>query len=1558
MNSLSQESPVTKCMSVIVLLSFLFTSTVYADTIPRSKAANQCLAAPIMLDDIGIVDEGHYHGEVPNVPDRKIGECLLMASIAKALTGPALSPEQITALIMQTLGRFIETGAFANIDWQHLRADAQGAYYLQVRDTKGAERSVRFTRKEANMHDPNSPYEEIHLGDASLVVQVVPALATPGPEPKKSDIAITMIDKDRGDAKKGTQAIRRKDARVAATGQIVLGDTFKSTELRASAPAVDTADNKTVVQTITIYNLAMQRVLGDMQDFNDGRNIVRKILARLRGLGAERTPVQFLHDNDVLCDFRPLSNDTDAMMPGGIGIDLDIMTMAEELQIRVGNKKLKSKTRDEDMTEPLVHLVAMSILHELGHAAGIEDEREAMQCTLEFFEMLTSDQRDAVIKLLRRSKTIDASNSFAFFLEMATNYELPFKFLGIKAGKMDDRERQTRINAWQEMWISWILFRTKIDDPFNSDGVRKAMLEAKTPAELRSMLFDVMKSSYNKDLDEANIRRMHEDALERGEKIFYVLFGRAFWYPGALIADSKNVNTSVLVDAASQLRQVCDSQDVKQHITDELGKTEELNEEIDRMFDYISSPMDRLMLLVTRPDVRGVKTTRAELLGALHILDNQFEEYFWKAYPLFIKRLREDNKARIIEQKKSAWAMAVYQAHEDELRPGVEKLHEELLKADPAADFAHTVQSVVVRSKYRTEIKPDFGAAARSRLEDQIASLEIAFKTKADQVRTFMTEIRQAIDVAPQTDAANIILGRRISKDIGAYDTAMVMYMVDPFTRDWTGGENPRISELLRDSADKMYISQSEAALEYSSEILIPLPLFIWENQIDYKQLEGTLRSWFGAIYRNITRARDSGFVALAREIVVMNSPEKDKLDGVMSPEEREGKIRAIINENENLIKRAALLAAVIRKAVDSSEELSLAIARYMGKKQEESEDVEYYDALRAVITEDRAGYNPVSVILAEIRSGNDIDEVLSRMVVEGELADDVEHMTQFVAKRREVARNIMIGTTQSLGMTEYLLGYWMLEELFLNKVRADYNLNGEITAKTKEYNKLLALAAGQLVKENPVLESELGAAMFREDSPERDKALLGLVRKFEDISRQSASLLLLADMAIAEKGLVNRYAVDHRGILVESARTSVIARHNAAITAYMQKKECSREEAITRLIDGNNERKKEIENEILSLAKIQVVKDLLPEMDEFKFSQKITGGEKGAAAVGSVNDYISTNNASLRERAVSELLESYKDEIDNYLLANKVERVDALKTILGGESAFNEATDKITRQMARNNVTEILLHYGGIIGEHPGDMTRYLDGYVYDRQDIASTTAAKEVVGRHGFSQLVLDPRYVMGYKGLFKVFNYSYDPSRVDLGPRTEFPSVEEWAQWIGATDIISAYAAERTMGLFNYNPVSFLRPWAPEAAKPNENTGLLAAAIKGTIDALAYNAAGWGDAETMMYLSNQRTRPSPTVEAKPAQETSAGFCLPKDWEFVRFCLSLTNHKMLEYYGIRDERDKIAVMALAEELLDDLRGRKTTEQKIAGLAKARRKMSDNATIRKYFTVTREFLF
>ena len=256
--------------------------------------------------------------------------------------------------------------------------------------------------------------------------------------------------------------------------------------------------------------------------------------------------------------------------------------------------------------------------------------------------------------------------------------------------------------------------------------------------------------------------------------------------------------------------------------------------------------------------------------------------------------------------------------------------------------------------------------------------------------------------------------------------------------------------------------------------------------------------------------------------------------------------------------------------------------------------------------------------------------------------------------------------------------------------------------------------------------------------------------------------------------------------------------------------------------------------------------------------------------------------------------------------------------------------------------------------------MDSYLDRYIYDRRDIGSTTASKEVIGRHGLSALSLDPRYCLNYKGMFKAFNYAYTPSRVDFSrEETEFASTGIWAQWVGATDITSAHDIARTLALFNENPVSFLSPYPAEGAKPAENTGLLASAVKGTIDGLSFNASGWGDAETMMDYTNGRTRPSPRVEAKPAQEGSGGFCLPKDWEFVRFCLSLTNEKKLVYYGISDKSDQENILKFAGEIYQKyLRGKKNVGELLDSLAALQQELGNNELINKYFTPTEGYIY
>ncbi|MFH1753106.1 MAG: hypothetical protein ABH875_02890, partial [Candidatus Omnitrophota bacterium] len=1402
-------------------------------------------------------------------------------------------------------------------------------------------------------YDPNIIKRTINTALERAVVRSAdtqredPATTSTASASQEVKMPITMIDPDKGDARKGTQGARRRSAIVSARGSLKIGRSFKHAEITPiSANAEDYAHNELNVAKALCAH-AVTSVLGTLQNSNRKRNIVNDIFGRLKGLDRASVPIEFLRDNGTLCDSRAISGGAGAQATPGIGIDLDIYRLAEEFGIKVRSGRVSASFRSKDNLEGVSIVLAMSIMYELAMAAGREDAREAMKATLELFELLNNKQRRLAIDILRRSNTIDSGNAFAFFLEIATNKEIPFNYLGIKqtAGK----HREKRIEAWQNLWVNWILWRNDIDEPFDGEAMRKAMLESKNPTELRARLHDVMLTSYDRELDEDNIRRMHKEALEEGQKLFYVLFSRAFWYPSALIANSTNVDPSGLKVLADRLRGINeDRADIDKLIAAGMGDFDEDEligsagepGRVEKLFQYLSSGITRI-----EEAVGSDKITRAKLEGSYYIFQKQFEEYFQKEARQLILDIREANKPRITREKREAAALKVFGEHSRELKPIVDRLRSRAAGMSSREARVLAVQ----QSRYRGQIDSHFYDVA-SKTEKHIDSLERALEAKEKAFNSTLTAMRQGAQIAPQTDAAKILLGRRISKAVGAYETAMILHMIDPFVRDWTGGEEPVIADLIEGGARNMYVTQSSLAHEYASDILIPLPLFIFNNEIDYKDLEGTLRNWFGSIYRNIYRAQDSEFMALAREIAVERSKYGKDLRAAKAGEGREELARDIVKANRFLQVRSAQIASLIKKSVTDSPEVSLALAKYIGEKQATGDDAEHYDALCTVLREDSSEGNLLYEALTRADNGERLDTVLKEMVLQHDLQEGVAAFGETVTTKREPTRNIMIGTTQSLGMSEYLLGYWMLEELFMNKVSDDYHLSGEIRGKKGEYDKLLASSVYKLVEESPVLEQEMGDAAYSDDQAEYDKGLLGLIDKFDDVSEQSAALLILTELAAGEGGHVKKHISKHEKALRKAARKNVIARHRSRIDAYKAKRGCTEKTAIKNIIDNDEHRAIEIENEILSLAKIEVLPDLMERIDKIKF-------RKGS--IGSIESYIEANRAPLTAKAKAELADKYKERVEARVIELGGSRERALIDLLGGREEYEGAIERILLREARQEILRQLLIAREIISAKDKALEDYLEKFIYDRRRIGITTATKEVIGRHGLSSLVLDPRYMSSYKGLFKAFNYAYTPSLVDLGKGTEIESVRNWWQWVGGTDLISAEAVEETMGLFNYNPVSFLRPLGPEAGKPNQNSSLLAAAIKGTIDGLAYNAAGWGDAEVFMDFTNMRTPPSPTVSSKPAQETSAGFCLPKDWEFIRKCLSLTTNDALEYYGFRSEKEKREIKRFVkEEILEDLSGCKTVEEKIAGLARARRKLADNDIIKKYFTVTDDFIF
>jgi hypothetical protein len=200
---------------------------------------------------------------------------------------------------------------------------------------------------------------------------------------------------------------------------------------------------------------------------------------------------------------------------------------------------------------------------------------------------------------------------------------------------------------------------------------------------------------------------------------------------------------------------------------------------------------------------------------------------------------------------------------------------------------------------------------------------------------------------------------------------------------------------------------------------------------------------------------------------------------------------------------------------------------------------------------------------------------------------------------------------------------------------------------------------------------------------------------------------------------------------------------------------------------------------------------------------------------------------------------------------------------------------------------------------------------YLRRYQRLATTTARKEIIARHGLAHLTLAPEHYYQAAGGRKRYHLLYTPSRVDLGKR-ERESVESWSQWVGGADRAAARVGRQIYGLINKNVRSFDSLSEPEVLKTGENASMASHFAFSNALSLMVTAARHGDFEEM---GDQMSRRKDRL-IHPAGEAYGGYCVPKDGLFLEFVLSLGRSEKLHQLGLPTAAHD-GVVALSRHLL-----------------------------------------
>jgi galactokinase/mevalonate kinase-like predicted kinase len=299
-------------------------------------------------------------------------------------------------------------------------------------------------------------------------------------------------------------------------------------------------------------------------------------------------PVEFLEDNDVLMDMAPASTDLEDASGRAVRFDLDL-----------------SAINAPDMENGMIVLSALGQFHEFCHSAGM-DEQMAVIRTFELYDILSAEEKDALDEVLASDK-IDGNNSFRLALKTQRDYKLAKEIEGmdleatleapssilhelgvkiadansikeidliIKSGLFSsskklqekiellaksrdfNKDKESFISAierslrWKEQWALWLIGQKLIDIPYDQQAVADILKEQALSVESadidanRNALQNVVRSTFNNDIEAKNIERVNAKLSEEGILLICGRVSRAFGNQMMLLSNSKSVRDS------------------------------------------------------------------------------------------------------------------------------------------------------------------------------------------------------------------------------------------------------------------------------------------------------------------------------------------------------------------------------------------------------------------------------------------------------------------------------------------------------------------------------------------------------------------------------------------------------------------------------------------------------------------------------------------------------------------------------------------------------------------------------------------------------------------------------------------------------------------------------------------------------------------------------------------------------------------------------------------------------------------------------------------------------
>ncbi|MCH2364498.1 MAG: hypothetical protein MK479_07970, partial [Planctomycetes bacterium] len=317
--------------------------------------------------------------------------------------------------------------------------------------------------------------------------------------------------------------------------------------------------------------------------------------------------------------------------------------------------------------------------------------------------------------------------------------------------------------------------------------------------------------------------------------------------------------------------------------------------------------------------------------------------------------------------------------------------------------------------------------------------------------------IRRELLKTEKRHAAYVVISQRPSPT-GSHLLIKINEFEDPYL-----GKSENLRKLVRLAGDYVYSSPDYHWLEVADHWIEAIPLFIKEEimieegrentrtVIDIAAMEESFREEMADLWaRNIRQVLESGFLALAREIIAT----EDAWDGQSRDLEA---IRADSTPHEtNLAALGIFVGQIYRLQVECVCDLV------------DREDCTPYEALCRIVLENDCELLD-QVLNLYRKTGSWIQaarQLLNQIGFSQDFATELEKFRPLALQPQRSLPTLHVLTTQSAGMTEGYIRTWLEESMALYNIVADKDLQQEVTARQEFYASRIHSLGEKVIRE------------------------------------------------------------------------------------------------------------------------------------------------------------------------------------------------------------------------------------------------------------------------------------------------------------------------------------------------------------------------------------------------------------------------------------------------------------------------------------------------------------